>query len=194
MELYKEAIEKFSEVYKRAQACGLKEPSAMTLATAAPDGRPSARTVLLKGFDIHGFVFFTNHESRKGQQLAGNPRAALCFLWQPLEEQVLVEGSVSAVTNDEAESYWKTRPRESQLGAWASLQSRTLDGQKTLEDRFVEFEKKYAKGVIPRPKWWSGFRVMPNRIEFWKAAPFRLHQRTLYENQGSGWKKTLLFP
>ena len=194
MDIYLEAIEKFSEVYQRAQACGLKEPSAMTLATSSPDGRPSVRTVLLKGFDKHGFVFFTNHESRKAQQLTGNPQAALAFHWQPLEEQVLMEGTVTTVTAKEADAYWKTRPRESQLGAWASLQSRPLEHRKTLEDRFAEFEKKYAKGSVPRPAWWSGFRLMPSRIEFWKAAPFRLHHRTLYENQGKGWKRTLLFP
>jgi pyridoxamine 5'-phosphate oxidase len=194
MDLYLEALDKFSEIYKRAQECGLKEPAAMTLATASPDGRPSARTVLLKGFDKHGFVFFTNHESRKAQQLAGNPRAALCFHWQPIEEQVIVEGSVTPVSHEEAEAYWKTRPRESQLGAWASLQSRPLEHRKTLEDRFADFEKKYAKGHVPRPTWWSGYRVMPNRIEFWKAAPFRLHFRTLYETHGNGWKKSLLFP
>src|SRR5262245_9833773 len=145
MDLYKEAIDKFTEIYARAQLCGLKEPTAMTLATSAPDGRPSVRTVLLKGFDRHGFVFFTNHDSRKGQHLSANPRAALCFHWQPLEEQIIIEGSVSPVTHDEAEAYWKTRARESQIGAWASLQSRTLDNRKTLENRYEEFEKKYEK-------------------------------------------------
>ena len=194
MDLYQEAIDKFAEVYQRAQTCGLKEPTAMTLATSAPDGRPAARTVLLKGFDKHGFVFFTNHDSRKGQHLSANPRAALCFHWQPLEEQVLIEGSVSPVKHEEAEAYWKTRARESQLGAWASLQSRPLDNRKTLEERYAEAEKKYAKGPVPRPAWWSGFRVLPNRIEFWKAGAHRLHHRTLYEKQTDGWKKNLLFP
>lgn len=194
MDLYSEAIEKFREAYARAQSCGLKEPTAMTLATATAEGRPSIRTVLLKGFDSHGFVFFTNHESRKGQQLAANPRAAICFHWPPLEEQVIVEGAVAPVSHDESEEYWATRPRESQIGAWASMQSRPLDSRKTLEERYAEFATKYKKGKVPRPAWWSGVRVVPNRIEFWKAAPFRLHHRTVYENHGKGWKKTLLYP
>lgn len=194
MDLYQEAIDLFTDAYTRAQTCGLKEPTAMTLATAAPDGRPSARTVLLKSFDKRGFVFFTNHDSRKGQHLAANPRAALCFYWQPLGEQAHVEGAVAPVDHDEADAYWKTRPRESQIGAWASLQSRPLDSRKTLEERYAEFEKKYAKGAVPRPTWWSGFRVIPNRIELWKAGVFRLHHRTVYENHGKGWTKTLLFP
>ena len=194
MELLKEAIEKFAEIYKQAQTCGVKDASAVTLATASMDGRPSARTVLLKGFDHHGFVFFTNHESRKGQHLHSNPRAALCFYWPPMDQQIHVEGSVSPVTHEEADAYWKTRPRESQIGAWASMQSSMLDSRSTLETRFSEFEQKYLNHPVPRPKWWSGYRVSPYRIEFWHAGAHRLHHRLLYEIQGSGWKKTLLFP
>ncbi len=193
MDIYREAIDKFGEIYERAKKSEPANPNAMVLATADAEGRPTARTVLLKSFDTHGFVFFTNHESRKAHQLAGNPRAALNFYWKSLDEQISVEGSVSPVSHDEAEAYWETRPRESQIGAWASLQSRVLDQWKTLEQRVQEFNNKY-RDAVPRPNWWSGFRVKPNRIEFWKAGAHRLHQRTLYENVGKGWEKHLLFP
>ncbi len=194
MDLYQEALQQFADVYERAKISEPSEPNAMQLGTASADGRPSVRTVLLKGFDQHGFVFFTNFESRKAQHLSANPRAALSFHWKSLEEQVHIEGTVTAVSKLEADEYWKTRPRESQIGAWASQQSRVLDQRKTLEDRLNEFDKKYAKGPVPRPAWWSGYLVKPNRIEFWKAAPYRLHHRTLYENHGKGWEKHLLFP
>jgi len=194
MELYEEALQKFAEALGRAEKSEPSDPNAMTLSTASADGRPSGRMVLLKGFDAHGFVFFTNHESRKAQHLTSNPRAALTFHWKSLGEQIHIEGTVTPVSKLEADDYWKTRPRESQIGAWASLQSRMLDNRKTLEDRMAEFDKKYRKGAVPRPAWWSGFRVKPNRIEFWKAAPFRLHHRTLYESHGKGWEKHLLFP
>lgn len=193
MDLYQEAIQKFGEAFERAKKGEPSDPNAMVLATASADGRPSARTVLLKSFDHHGFVFFTNHESRKGQHLSANPRAALTFHWKSLEEQVHIEGSVTHVSKKDSDDYWKTRPRESQIGAWASLQSRVLDNRSTLEERIAEFEKKH-KGAVPRPAWWSGVLVKPNRIEFWKAAPYRLHHRTLYENHGFGWEKHLLFP
>lgn len=194
MDLYQEALDKFTDVFDRAQKNEPSNPNAMTLSTASADGRPSARMVLLKGFDKNGFVFFTNFESRKAQHLTANPRAALTFHWKSLDEQVHVEGSVTTVSSKEADAYWKTRPRDSQLGAWASLQSRPLDARNTLEARLAEFTKKYEKGAVPRPSWWSGFRVKPSRIEFWKAGEHRLHHRTAYENQGSGWTKHLLFP
>lgn len=194
MILIDEAIAKFNEIFDRAHHCGLKEPTAMTLATCTPNGKPSIRTVLLKSFDQHGFVFFTNYESRKGRELTSNPHAALCFHWQPLQEQVIVEGVVMSVTSKEADEYWQTRPRESQIGAWASLQSKALDERMSLEKRYNEVYQKYEKKNIPRPTHWSGFRIIPNRIEFWKAKPFRLHERLVYENKGDGWKKGLLYP
>ena len=194
MELLTEAISRFNDTYDRASRCGLKEPTAMTLATATTNGKPSIRTVLLKGFDQHGFIFFTNYESRKGREMISNPHAALCFFWQPLAEQVIVEGVVMQVTHKDADEYWETRPRESQIGAWASLQSRTLDNRMTLETRYNDVYLKYGKKKIPRPPNWSGFRLIPNRIEFWKAKPFRLHERTVYENKDGGWHKGLLFP
>ncbi len=194
MDLYKEALQEFTTAFERAKKSEPSDANAMTLGTASADGRPSTRVVLLKGYDDHGFVFFTNHESRKAQHLAANPRASLSFHWKSLEEQVHIEGTVTPVSREEADEYWKTRPRESQIGAWASLQSRVLEHRKTLEDRVAEFEKKYANAPVPRPNWWSGYRVKPNRIEFWKAAPHRLHYRTLYESHGKGWEKHLLFP
>ncbi|MCG3205614.1 MAG: Pyridoxine/pyridoxamine 5'-phosphate oxidase [Elusimicrobia bacterium] len=194
MDLYQEALQKFAEVFERAKLSEASDPNAMVVATASADGRPSSRTLLLKGFDSHGFVFYTNHESRKAQHLMANPRVSLTFYWKSLMEQVHIEGTVTAVTPEEADVYWKTRPRESQIGAWASLQSRVLDHRKTLEDRVEEFNKKYTHHEVPRPPWWSGFRVKPNRIEFWKGEAFRLHYRTLYESQGGAWKKHLLFP
>lgn len=194
MDLLSEAIAKFNDAYDRAAHCGLKEPTAVTLATSTLGGRPSIRTVLLKGFDHHGFVFFTNHESRKGQELISNPQAALCFHWQPLAEQVIVEGIAMVVTSKEADEYWKTRPRESQIGAWASLQSKSLESRAVLEKRFTEVDMKYGKKQIPRPPHWSGFRIIPTRLEFWKAQPHRLHERLVFEKRSDGWHKGLLFP
>src|SRR5271166_6177390 len=149
------------------------EPNAhaMTLATTTPDGRPSARVVLLKGFDTGGFVFYTNLESRKSTELFANPHAALCFLWKSLNRQVRVEGVVEEVADDEADAYFATRPRESQVGAWASDQSRPLADRAELEQRFAEFSRRYGEGAVPRPPHWSGFRVVPQRVEFWQERP-----------------------
>ena len=192
---YVEALKRFQELLERAKQSSLREPMTMTLATADEHGRPSVRAVLLKGVDDHGFVFYTNLESRKAQQIAANPRAALCFFWDPLEEQVLVEGDVHQVSNTEADAYWATRDLESQIGAWASLQSRKLENRQTLEARIAEYNAKFAGRPVPRPPHWSGFRIVPERIEFWKARPFRLNERTLYQKKSTGqWAVHLLYP
>lgn len=193
MDLFKEALSLFQKQYEEAQTCGLPEPTAVALATADKAGRPSVRTVLLKGFDETGFVFYTNMGSRKGRQLMSNPRAALCFWWPPLERQVHVEGPVTLVSDREADAYFASRPRASQLGAWASLQSRPLENRQMLEDRLKEIEKQYPNAV-PRPQNWTGFRVDPERMEFWKMRPHRLHERILYEKTPQGWAKSLLYP
>ena len=194
MDLYAEALSRFDDVYGRAANCGVAEPSAVTLATADAGGRPSARTVLLKHFDQRGFVFYTNLRSRKGIELQANPRAALCFFWLPLAEQVHVEGIAAQVPDDEADAYWRTRDRESQIGAWASLQSEPLQDRDALEQRVQQFESDYEGKDVPRPTHWSGFCLVPNRIEFWCSGAHRLHERTEYTMTKEEWSKTLLFP
>jgi len=166
----------------------------MTLATADRRGRPTARTVLLKSADGRGFTFFTNMESRKGRQIAENPRAALCFYWDPLWHQVLVEGRLERLSAAEVDAYWASRPRDSQLGAWASLQSRPLASRRTLLERFSRFKRSFAGKVIPRPAYWTGLRLVPDRIEFWRGRPHRLHDRLAYVKSGRRWKRGLLFP
>jgi pyridoxamine 5'-phosphate oxidase len=173
------------------------EPNAhaMSLATTTPDGRPSVRLVLLKEADERGFVFYTNLESRKSKELFTNPHAALCFLWKSLDRQVRIEGVVELVDDAEADAYFATRPRDSQIGAWASDQSRTLPDRATLERRFGDLSRRYANdAAVPRPTYWSGFRVAPERIEFWQERPFRLHDRVLFTRDGDTWRKTRLFP
>jgi len=172
------------------------EPNAhaMTLATATPAGRPSARMVLLKGLDARGFVFYTNLESQKSTELFANPYAALCFMWKSLNRQVRVEGPVEPVDDDEADTYFATRPRDSQLGAWASDQSRSLESRAALERRVEEFSRRFAEGRVPRPAYWSGFRVVAERVEFWQERPFRLHDRLLFLREGERWRRERLFP
>ncbi|MBP6597789.1 MAG: pyridoxamine 5'-phosphate oxidase, partial [Arenimonas sp.] len=179
-----------------ATATGDPEPTAMTLATADAQGRPAARTVLLKAFDQRGFVFYTNYDSRKGRQLTDNPQAALLFLWKSLREQVQVkiEGSVEPVGLAEADAYFASRPRPSQIGAWASLQSQTLDARETFEARIDAFEKTFEGVDVPRPPHWSGFRVVPERIEFWYGARFRLHERQHYQRVDGQWTQRMLYP
>jgi len=194
--LLAEAMATFTDLLEQAGEAGDPEPTAMTLATADDQGRPSARTVLLKAFDERGFVFYTNFDSRKGQQLTHNPNAALLLLWKTLREQVQVkvEGTVEPVSLAEADAYFASRPRPSQIGAWASLQSQTLPSRETFEARVAAFEKKFEGGDVPRPPHWSGFRVVPERIEFWYGARYRLHDRHHYERIGEAWTKRLLYP
>ncbi|MBZ4400220.1 pyridoxamine 5'-phosphate oxidase [Myxococcus sp. AB025B] len=187
-------IQRFADVFERAKKAIPVDPNAVVVASVGADGRPSARVVLLKDFDARGFVFFTNHESRKGQELRAHPFAALCFYWQPLDEQVRVEGRVEVVSPEEADQYFRSRARGSQVGAWASLQSQRLGSRDELESRVEDVEKRYAGGDVPRPPHWSGFRVVPDRIEFWHAQPSRLHDRHVYLRDGDAWRTQMLYP
>ena len=187
-------ILRFREVFERALGEPIAEPTAAALATADAAGRPSVRMVLLKGFDERGFVFFTNLDSRKALDLKANPWAALCFFWQPLEVQVRVEGAVDAVSESEADDYFALRQRGSQIGAWSSLQSRPLASRAELEERIRQTEARFRDGEIPRPPFWSGFRVVPDRIEFWSGQPSRLHDRELYIREDDGWRVERLYP
>ncbi|MGQ9365175.1 pyridoxamine 5'-phosphate oxidase [Azospirillum sp. ST 5-10] len=174
------------------------DPNAVALATADAAGLPSLRMVLLKAVDDRGFVFYTNTESRKGEQLAANPNAALCFHWKSLRRQVRVEGAVERVTDAEADAYFASRPRDSRIGAWASQQSRPMEGRWDLEKRVAQYAAKFNIGHVPRPPHWTGFRVLPRRIEFWTDKPFRLHERILFVRGAGagdqGWTTERLFP
>lgn len=177
-----------------ASASEVNDPNAMTVATCTPDGQPSARIVLLKGYDPQGFVFYTNKQGRKGGELRANPRAALLFHWKTLQRQVRVEGAVQDVTDAEADSYYSTRARISRLGAWASDQSRPLPSRAELERRVREYDALHPGEAIPRPPHWSGFRVVPDVIEFWQDMPYRLHDRRVYTRAGEGWATEALYP
>jgi pyridoxamine 5'-phosphate oxidase len=189
-------ISRFQAWLAEATASEPNDPNAVCLATATADGRPSARMVLLKGVDARGFVFYTNLESRKGVELAANPHAALCFHWKTLTRSVRVEGRVEPVSAEEADAYYASRARGSRIGAWASKQSRPLESRFALEKRVAEFGLKFAVGEIPRPAFWSGFRVIPARIEFWRDMPFRLHERLVFlrDDEGAGWRTEMLYP
>jgi pyridoxamine 5'-phosphate oxidase len=170
------------------------DPEAMALATTTRDGAPSARMVLLKGHDQRGFVFYTNLDSRKGDELAANPRAALLFHWKSLRRQVRIEGPTEPVSSEEADNYFATRARDSQLGAWASDQSRPLDSRTTFEARYAATRDRFESSPVPRPERWAGYRVIPERMEFWTSRPHRLHERRLFLKAGAGWNESLLYP
>jgi pyridoxamine 5'-phosphate oxidase len=190
-------IKRFIGLLDQARAIDRKilpEPTAFSLATVDEHGRPSVRIVLLKDVDERGFVFYTNYESRKGRELLATHRAALCFHWQPLEVQVRVEGDVTLVSEAEADAYFASRPRGSQIGAWASTQSRTLARRADLEARVKQYEREYEGKSVVRPKHWSGFRVAPERIEFWKGMPSRLHEREVFTRDANRWKTEMLYP
>jgi len=187
-------VEQFRRWFDEALTANLHEPNAMTLATSTPDGQPSARIVLLKGYDERGFVFYTNHEGRKGRELTENPRCALLFYWGELGRQVRIEGTAARVPDVEADAYFASRPRGSRLGAWASAQSREVGGRRALEDRLRELELEYEGREIPRPPFWGGYRVEPAEFEFWQGRENRLHDRLVYRRAGDGWEVSRLQP
>ena len=191
-----EALVAFRELLDEARAATDPEPTAMTLATVASDGRVAARTVLLKAHDERGFVFYTNCDSRKGQELAAHAQAALLFHWKTLRNQIQVriEGRTEAVSAAEADAYFSSRPRPSQIGAWASTQSETLARREDFEQRIEQFERRFEGQAVPRPPHWSGYRVVPDRFEFWYGAEFRLHERYCYECLDGVWHKRMLYP
>ncbi len=184
----------FHQWLEAAIASELLEPNAMTLATITPEGRPVARMVLLKALDERGFVFFTNYDSAKGQQLQGNPDCALVFWWGELERQVRIEGQVEKISAEESDVYFQQRPRPSQLGAWASPQSQVIGDRRILEEQLVKVQEKYTDQKVPRPEHWGGFRVIPRAIEFWQGRPSRLHDRILFTLTNDTWHKSRLAP
>jgi pyridoxamine 5'-phosphate oxidase len=191
-----EPLALFARWLAAAEASEPNDPNAMTVATVDADGLPDARMVLLKGWDAAGFVFYTNLESAKGRQLQVEPKAALLFHWKSLRRQVRVRGLVEQVSEAEADAYFESRPRDSRIGAWASEQSRPLPGRFALEKRVAEYGLKFGLGAVPRPPYWTGFRVAPLRLEFWRDRPFRLHDRLVFERQDteSPWTSTRLYP
>jgi pyridoxamine 5'-phosphate oxidase len=190
-------LSRFTRLFAQAEAVDraiLPEPNAMSLATVGMNGNPSVRMVLMKDFDGDGFVFYTNLEGRKGRELRTRPAAAICFHWPPLEVQVRVEGPVTQVSDEEADEYFATRSRASQIGAWASIQSQPIERPDDLIDRVAEYDRKFEGQPVPRPDFWSGFRLRPDRIEFWRSKPGRLHERHLYTRAGPGWTMETLYP
>lgn len=188
-------IRQFTVWFDEAMRSQLIDVTAMTLATASADGEPSARTVLLKGFDDAGFVFFTNYESAKAREIAARPRACLLIFWAELERQVRINGSVAQTSREESETYFQSRPFESRIGAWASPQSRPVANREELESRYADLLAKYAGAAVPRPPQWGGYRVTPDRVEFWQGRKSRLHDRLLYSRQADGsWTRSRLAP
>ncbi len=194
MKNYSEPFDLFGKWLDMAKEKEINDPTAMNLATTSPDGKLSSRMVLLKDFDQEGFVFYTNLESKKGQQLADNNHVALNFHWKSLRKQVRIEGHAERVSDAEADTYYQSRPRGSRIGAWASEQSRPMEGMFILERRVAEFTAKFGVGEVPRPPHWSGFRVAPELIEFWSDGKFRLHERVVYNRDGENWTTERQFP
>ncbi len=184
----------FAKWFGEAKEKEINDPNAMAVASVDSSGRPSIRMVLLKDFDAGGFVFYTNYESRKGTEILGNPQTALLFHWKSLRRQVRIEGPVEKVSDAEADDYFHSRPRQSQIGAWASQQSRPLESRFALEKAVAKYAAKYPVGTIPRPPYWSGFRIRPDYFEFWEDRPFRLHDRLIFKPAGNGWATEKLYP
>jgi len=189
-----EPFELFRQWLADANQSEPNDPNAFALSTVDSDGMPNVRMVLLKGYDTSGFVFYTNFESTKGREILGSMKAAMCFHWKSLRRQVRIRGTVETVSNEEADEYYASRPRGSRIGAWASKQSRPLESRFALEKAVAEYTAKYAIGDIPRPPYWSGFRIVPVSIEFWHDRPFRLHDRVIFTRAEGGWNKTRLYP
>lgn len=189
-----EPYQLFGRWLEDATQSEINDPNALALSTVDSEGMPNVRMVLLKGYDTRGFVFYTNYESTKGREILSARKAAMCFHWKTLRRQVRVRGNVELVSDDEADAYYASRARGSRIGAWASKQSRPLESRFALEKAVAEYTAKYAIGNIPRPPYWSGFRIVPVSIEFWHDRPFRLHDRVIFERTESGWTKTRLYP
>jgi pyridoxamine 5'-phosphate oxidase len=187
-------VVQFNAWFEKTIEANLHEPNAMIVATATPDGRPSARTVLLKGYDERGFVFYTNYEGRKAGELEANPACALLFYWGELERQVRIEGRAGRISDEESDAYFTGRPRGSRIGAWASEQSRPVENRSALEERVLALEAEYEGGEVPRPPFWGGYRVEPEVVEFWQGRESRLHDRIVYRRSGDGWRIERLQP